>query len=120
DNLQSITIQLRPNDGIFQGGRFDFLIKFADRYPEVAPKLNCLTNIYHPNINMEYKTDAEGNVCLSLFDDWSQARHGLEDVINSLLFLLNYPNLRDPWPTFISPSMSRRTFKKKVRQSLAG
>ncbi|ELT91224.1 hypothetical protein CAPTEDRAFT_209600 [Capitella teleta] len=120
ENLCSITIQLMPKDGLYEGGRFDFLIKFPERYPEAQPRLTCLTNIYHPNINMEYINEENGNVCLSLIDDWAQARHGLEDVINSLLFLLNYPNLRDPWAPFIDTSMSRRVFKKKVRQSLAG
>ncbi|ELU07798.1 hypothetical protein CAPTEDRAFT_193169 [Capitella teleta] len=118
DNLSSITVQLRPNSGLYEGGIFNFLIKFPKRYPEMAPRVVCLTNIFHPNIVMN--TSEDTNVCFSLYGEWHEAQHSLDNVINALLFLLNYPNLRDPWSPFIHATMSRKTLKKKVRQSLAG
>lgn len=65
-------------------------------------------------------SEDRGNICFSLQDEWNDSQNGLEDIINGLLFLLNYPNLRDPWVSFMDASMSRRVLKRRVRQSLAG
>ncbi|XP_019620755.1 PREDICTED: uncharacterized protein LOC109467258 [Branchiostoma belcheri] len=82
-----------PKDGLYRRGRFTFKFSLHDQYPQYPPRVVCLTNIYHPNIDTvdEY----EGEICLSLLDEW-QPTFTLEDVIIGLLFLLYHPNLEDP------------------------
>uniref|UniRef100_A0A4W4FS29 E2 NEDD8-conjugating enzyme n=1 Tax=Electrophorus electricus TaxID=8005 RepID=A0A4W4FS29_ELEEL len=83
-----------PNEGYYQGGKFQFEIEVPEAYNMVPPKVKCLTRIWHPNI-------AEtGEICLSLLREhsidgtgWAPTRT-LKDVVwglNSLFTdLLNF------------------------------
>jgi len=46
--------------GFYKGGRFTFSFAVGPSYPHEPPKVKCLTQVYHPNI------DLEGNVCLNI------------------------------------------------------
>ncbi|KAI8491600.1 hypothetical protein Bbelb_308000 [Branchiostoma belcheri] len=128
-----------PKDGLYRRGRFTFKFSLHDQYPQYPPRVVCLTNIYHPNIDTvdEY----EGEICLSLLDEW-QPTFTLEDVIIGLLFLLYHPNLEEPpvpmdviigllfllyhpnleepLSPFFEPCMNWEEFAEKVRLSLQG
>ena len=57
DDLQRMTVTIKPDTGYWRGGTYVFQIAVPDMYPHSAPKVTCTVQIYHPNIDME------GNVC---------------------------------------------------------
>lgn len=109
-------ISIIPNDGPYKSGQFDFLFKVPKRYPSVPPRVKCLTHIYHPNI------DDFGEICLSLFDDWSSGYNCLIHCIHGLLYLLENPNLDDPLSPYFCPedAQDMDLFYRNVRTSLEG
>lgn len=116
DNLTWFDLEIKPNDGYYKQGKFDFNFTIAN-YPQEPPKVKCETKIYHPNISDE----DGGDVCLSLFDDWTD-KNDLEDCVQGLLFLLYNPNLEDPLNPFFSPDDEEQieSFEEDVRKSLEG
>ena len=93
-----------------------FQIEMQSDYPLSAPLVNCETEIYHPNID---PTSEEYNVCLNLFDEWTES-YGLRDVIQGLLFLMYNPNLEDPLSTYFGDPIPEDEFESNVRASLRG
>ena len=86
-------------------------------YPDEHPDVICLTDIYHPNVDIDVLD--EHNICLNLFDEWNRS-FGLEDCIQGLLFLLYQPNLSDPISGFFNCNIDWDTFEHNVQKSLNG
>ena len=84
-----------------------------------VPKVTCLTNIYHPNIDPESWDGDEGNVCLNILNDWPPS-YGLQDCIQGILFLLHNPNLDDPLAPYFDDAYEKGEFPEKVRSSIRG
>ena len=83
---------IKPQEGIYEGGEYEFSMDCPDDYPNRPPKVMCLTTIYHPNI------DLDGHVCLSILrvdKDWSPIST-LNHVVCGLLSLFLEPNPDDP------------------------
>ena len=85
-----VLIDLTKEESIWRGGKYEFQLEISPNYPHDAPRCKCLTQIYHPNI------DVEGNVCLNILrDDWKPVL-GINAVILGLIFLFIEPNPNDP------------------------
>ena len=85
-----MTVDLTREDSIWKGGRYKFSIVVPATYPHDPPKCMCVTQIYHPNI------DLQGNVCLNILrGDWKPVL-GINAVILGLIFLFIEPNDLDP------------------------
>ena len=85
-----ILIDLSKEECFWRGGQYEFTIDIPTDYPHKAPKCHCVTQVYHPNIDMK------GNVCLNILRaDWSPILN-LDAVINGLYFLFQEPNPDDP------------------------
>ncbi|KAL4609110.1 NEDD8-conjugating enzyme UBE2F isoform X1 [Arapaima gigas] len=94
NKLHHFELDVCPDEGYYQSGKFRFEIDVPEAYNMVPPKVKCLTRIWHPNI-------AEtGEICLSLLREhsidgtgWAPTRT-LKDVVwglNSLFTdLLNF------------------------------
>ena len=83
-------IKIVDKDSYWYGATYDFLFKVSTNYPNEAPKIMCLTKIYHPNI------DLKGNICLNILkQDWSPIL-GISVIIFGLLFLFYEPNTNSP------------------------
>ncbi len=88
--LNKFEVTITPLEGLWEFGTFVFHIKIEDDYPIAAPKVKCLTKVYHPNI------DYKGNVCLNILkDEWSPIL-SIKHVILGLMFLFTGPNWEDP------------------------
>ncbi|XP_064308201.1 NEDD8-conjugating enzyme UBE2F isoform X6 [Phalacrocorax carbo] len=94
NKLHYFQLTVIPDEGYYQGGKFQFEIEVPDAYNMVPPKVKCLTRIWHPNIT------ETGEICLSLLREhsidgtgWAPTRT-LKDVVwglNSLFTdLLNF------------------------------
>uniref|UniRef100_A0A3B4CYF6 E2 NEDD8-conjugating enzyme n=1 Tax=Pygocentrus nattereri TaxID=42514 RepID=A0A3B4CYF6_PYGNA len=65
NKLHHFQLAITPDEGYYQGGKFQFEIEVPEAYNMVPPKVKCLTRIWHPNI-------AEtGEICLSLLREHS-------------------------------------------------
>ena len=85
-----LVVDLTREQCIWQGGKYEFTVEVSPSYPHDAPKCLCLTQIYHPNI------DLQGHVCLNILrDDWRPVL-GINAVILGLIFLFIEPNPNDP------------------------
>lgn len=60
-------------------GQFSFSFNVPHTYPHEAPKVKCLTKVFHPNI------DLEGNICLNIL------RRAASSTCPSILFGLAVP-----------------------------
>ena len=94
-------LHVRPKGGLWEGACVSFKMEFShDDYPIKAPKVVCISKLYHPNISLE------GAVCLSMLKERHQNVNGQEDgwkPVNTLttitfgvLALFMEPNPDDP------------------------
>eukprot|EP01024_Parvocaulis_polyphysoides_P053080 TRINITY_DN5275_c0_g1_i1.p2 TRINITY_DN5275_c0_g1~~TRINITY_DN5275_c0_g1_i1.p2 ORF type:complete len:183 (-),score=20.85 TRINITY_DN5275_c0_g1_i1:326-874(-) len=83
-------IAMVPDDGVYKNGCFQFDFNIAHGYPHEAPKVKCLTKVYHPNI------DLEGNICLNILrEDWKPVLN-INQILWGLQYLFLEPNPDDP------------------------
>ena len=117
DNLKAIRVTIAPKGGPYRGGKFDFTIRDDGDFPEMAPRVDCKTAIYHPNINPAF----QNSVCLNILDeDWSPSTT-LEDIVQGLLFLLYNPNLDDPFNSIVSiTARTQEELELNIRKTLRG
>ena len=116
NNLMKINVVVSPEDGLWNGGKYDFTISVPDMYPHKPPVVHCHTKIYHPNI------DLEGHVCLNILRaDWKPVLD-INAVIYGLIYLFYEPNANDPLNKQAAKQLREKPneFKNSVRQSLMG
>jgi ubiquitin-conjugating enzyme E2 M len=116
DLKSSFSIIIKPREGYWKGGIFEFKFNIPTRFPfEEGPKVTCLDKIWHPNI------DLNGGVCVNVLRPW-KATHTIETVMYGLLHLFSDPNPNDPLNEDAARQMrdDPSTFQKQVFQSLNG
>ncbi|XP_072496694.1 NEDD8-conjugating enzyme UBE2F isoform X2 [Notamacropus eugenii] len=69
NKLHYFQLTVSPDEGHYQGGKFQFEIEVPDAYNMVPPKVKCLTRIWHPNIT------EMGEICLRWSRDGGVERH---------------------------------------------
>eukprot|EP01026_Neomeris_dumetosa_P021778 TRINITY_DN1896_c0_g1_i1.p2 TRINITY_DN1896_c0_g1~~TRINITY_DN1896_c0_g1_i1.p2 ORF type:complete len:184 (-),score=15.71 TRINITY_DN1896_c0_g1_i1:263-814(-) len=83
-------IVMVPEEGIYKDGAFLFDFNIPHGYPHDAPKVKCLTKVYHPNI------DVEGSICLNILrEDWKPVLN-INQILWGLQYLFLEPNPDDP------------------------
>lgn len=119
DTLTTLYINISPNDGPYNGGTFLFKFDLSDGYPDNPPRINCLTKVYHPNIDQidEY---SEGEICLNLMDELWAPELTLEDFVQGLLFMFYNPNIEDPLNPAFNGSEDQEEFEENVLRSMRG
>ncbi|CAD25874.1 UBIQUITIN CONJUGATING ENZYME E2-20K [Encephalitozoon cuniculi GB-M1] len=66
------------SEGIYEGRVLRFKLKIPNAYPFKPPKLLCLDNVFHPNV------DDDGNVCMEILRLGWRPSHGLESIFVNL------------------------------------
>ncbi|KAH3874151.1 ubiquitin-conjugating enzyme E2 R2-like [Dreissena polymorpha] len=107
-----------PNSGLYKGGIFEFDISLADDYPNSAPTVSCLTDIYHPNIDTSYGSRHD-NVCLNVLEN-RPFTIGLQALVLALIYLLNNPNLDDPLNPYFDAFGDYDEFARNVSRYMTG
>ncbi|VDK86515.1 unnamed protein product [Dibothriocephalus latus] len=92
-----------PADTLYDGGCFKAILEFPQDYPNRPPKMQFVTDMWHPNIA------PSGNVCISILhepgeDRWGYERpeerwlpvHTVETIIMSVISMLAEPNPDSP------------------------
>lgn len=118
----SITIEVSPSDGAYEGGKFKFEISVVHEYPLNPPVVRCLTEIYHPNIDMDDMEDVEdSNICVSLLEqgEWD-TNMTLEHCVQAILFLFYNPNWGDALSPLFASDCTNDDFVANVKISLEG
>ncbi|KAH9944168.1 E2 ubiquitin-conjugating enzyme [Epithele typhae] len=115
-DLLNFTLYIRPDDGMYQGGTFEFSFQINANYPHEPPKVKCVKKIYHPNV------DLEGNVCLNILrEDWKPVLN-LNAVMVGLQYLFLEPNADDPLNKEAAEELkrNREQFLHNVKTSMRG
>jgi len=115
-NLMTFFTKITPAEGLYQNATFKFKVEIDNDYPFKAPRAECQTLIYHPNI------DWEGHVCLNILrDDWKPILT-LSSVLFGLVTLFLEPNPDDPLNREASQLMIDKPheFERNVKSSLRG
>ena len=102
-----------PKDSPYDGYVFAVGFCITDSFPFKSPSVGFRTRIYHPNVD-----EASGTICLdSLNKTWSPA-FSLENVMQQLSYLLQYPNPADPFNRDAAAMMLRNEaeFKQTASQ----
>mmetsp|Transcript_9002 Transcript_9002/g.21926 ORF Transcript_9002/g.21926 Transcript_9002/m.21926 type:complete len:219 (+) Transcript_9002:158-814(+) len=90
NDLTSFYVSITPDTGYWKGATYKFVFNVPPHYPHSPPKVECKTNIYHPNI------DLQGKVCLNILrEDWRPVLD-INSVIYGLIYLFYEPNPDDP------------------------
>ncbi|CAI5713753.1 unnamed protein product [Peronospora destructor] len=90
NDLTVFDVKIAVDTGLWKGASYEFSFKIPPMYPHDPPKVQCLTRIYHPNI------DLDGNVCLNILrEDWKPVLD-INSVIYGLIYLFYEPNPDDP------------------------
>ena len=79
-----------PEDTIWEGGIFTLHLEFSEDYPNKAPKIKFLTNMFHPNIY------ADGSICLDILSHMWSPVYDVSSILTSIQSLLCDPNVNSP------------------------
>jgi ubiquitin-conjugating enzyme E2 M len=105
NDLTTFDVTISPDSGYWKGATYHFTFTIPPHYPHSPPKVDCLTKIYHPNI------DLNGKVCLNILrEDWKPVLD-INSVIYGLIYLFYEPNPDDPLN-----HEAAELFRKDVRQ----
>ena len=79
-----------PDDSIWEGGVFNLIIEFSEDYPNKAPKVKFVTNMFHPNIYND------GSICLDILSHMWSPVYDVCSILLSIQTLLTDPNINSP------------------------
>ncbi|PWA66267.1 Ubiquitin-conjugating enzyme, active site-containing protein [Artemisia annua] len=109
----TFVLSIAPDEG---GGKFLFTFNISSMYPYEAPKVMCITQVYHPNIGLEGKVWVNG-----LRGDWTPV-HNIKTIVYGLCHLFTDPSHEDPLnheaAFFLRDKPNE--FRANVRTAMAG
>ena len=121
-HTMNITIDLSTSENShWFGGKYDFKCVVNEEYPIKPPRIDCMTPVWHPNI------DENGAVCLNILKevtvggDW-RPNLDVNACILGLIFLFIEPNPDDPLNSKAAEDLRNnpQSFINDVQTSLKG
>jgi len=116
NDLTHFNVSITPDTGYWKGATYKFVFAVPSHYPHSPPKVECKTNIYHPNI------DLQGKVCLNILrEDWRPVLD-INAVIYGLIYLFYEPNPDDPLNHEAADLFRKdiKSFERLVNRTLRG
>eukprot|EP00731_Ephydatia_muelleri_P020127 Em0012g952a len=119
DNLRVFKLFIKPDEGYWKSGCFQFEISVPEEYNIKPPHVHCRTRLWHPNIN------ETGEVCLSILRDtsidgtgWSPARRLIDVVLGLNSLFTDLLNFDDPLNLQAAEHFQKDkvSFARKVQQ----
>ncbi len=121
-------LMVGPPGTLYEGGFFKATLKFPDDFPNSPPEMRFSSEMWHPNVY------PDGKVCISILhppgtdrfnlqesaDERWRPILGVEQVLISVLSLLNEPNGDSPANIDAAKMMreDKKEFRKKVRKTV--
>ncbi|WZN62604.1 ubiquitin-conjugating enzyme [Chloropicon roscoffensis] len=79
-----------PENTPWDGGTFRLVLEFTEDYPNKAPNVKFVSEIFHPNVY------ADGSICLDILqNNWSPI-YDVAAILTSIQSLLTDPNPNSP------------------------
>jgi ubiquitin-conjugating enzyme E2 A len=79
-----------PENSPWDGGTFRLVLEFTEDYPNKAPEVKFVSDMFHPNIY------ADGKICLDILqNNWSPI-YEVSAILTSIQSLLTDPNPNSP------------------------
>jgi ubiquitin-conjugating enzyme E2 M len=116
NDLTNFNVSITPDTGYWKDATYKFVFAVPPHYPHSPPKVECKTNIYHPNI------DLQGKVCLNILrEDWRPVLD-INAVIYGLIYLFYEPNPDDPLNHEAADLFRKdiKSFERLVNRTLRG
>jgi len=103
-----------PEDTPWEGGIFSLRMTFPETYPDKAPKVRFITEIYHPNVY------PDGTLCLDIIQDKWSPIYSVSTILTSIQSLLTDPNPNSPANPEAAGlySADKKAYNRRVRQSV--
>eukprot|EP00037_Helgoeca_nana_P023971 m.251344 g.251344 ORF g.251344 m.251344 type:complete len:170 (+) comp26505_c1_seq2:402-911(+) len=79
-----------PPDTPFEDGAFKLLLEFSEDYPNKAPKVRFISEMFHPNVY------ADGQICLDILQNRWSPTYNVGGILASIQSLLDEPNPNSP------------------------
>ena len=112
-----VGVILGPAGSVYQGGAFQLMLSFPEGYPIQPPVVRFVTKVFHPNVWA--RPDRKfGQICLDILDDkWSPAQR-VQQVLLSILALLQEPNSDSPLDKMVGEMYmsNRRMFDETAKE----
>ena len=121
-------LMVGPPGTLYEGGFFKATLKFPDDFPNSPPEMRFSSEMWHPNVY------PDGKVCISILHPPGTDRYnlqesaderwrpilGVEQVLISVLSLLNEPNGDSPANIDASKMMreDKKEFRRRVRKTV--
>ena len=80
-------------------------MKFSDDYPNKAPDVRFITNMFHPNIY------GDGHICIDILQDQWSPIYNVSSILTSLQILMNDPNPHSP-----ANSEAAKLFQENIKE----
>ena len=80
-----------PPTSAYRGHYFEISVSIPTDYPYTAPKVNFITTIYHPNIDIK-----TGEVCVDILKNAWKPMMTLNSILDVIIELLAHPNSESP------------------------
>ncbi|CAL8461877.1 g1408 [Coccomyxa elongata] len=101
-----------PEDTPWDGGTFKLSLQFTEEYPNKAPVVKFVSNIFHPNVY------ADGGICLDILQNQWSPIYDVSAILTSIQSLLSDPNPNSPANSEAARlySENRREYIRRVKE----
>ncbi|EIE25156.1 hypothetical protein COCSUDRAFT_22502 [Coccomyxa subellipsoidea C-169] len=101
-----------PEDTPWDGGTFKLSLQFTEEYPNKAPVVKFVSNIFHPNVY------ADGGICLDILQNQWSPIYDVSAILTSIQSLLSDPNPNSPANSEAARlySENRKEYNRRVKE----